>query len=157
MLTHPCYSLGINAGSKCDGAPSPLSQPHLTVDDAQQQQQQRQRWGSAAGTIAAARQAMAMNLGPDAFEKLVGRIKSVEQAISKRGAKPEVVSQLTPAGMERYVAAAAAGERKLSPKHAAQQASIVGHMAEFGLIKDAENTTYVEFGAGKLVFFFPFK
>lgn len=103
-------------------------------------------------TPACRRLALIVRMGPTAFTSLVERIETTAASIA--ASSPDCRSVLIP---EEAAAAASStdriqdptGHRPYSPKHALQQTSIVGNMAEFGLFKHAPDTTFIEFGAGK--------
>ncbi|DBA70544.1 TPA: hypothetical protein ACH3X2_011942 [Trebouxia sp. C0005] len=70
-------------------------------------------------------------------------VKAHQQACSEQ----ERLQPLTPPECEAYLKPD--NERPFSLKHAQQQASIVGHMKQSGLLQNAERCVYIEFGAGK--------
>ncbi|KAL0025254.1 hypothetical protein WJX77_010713 [Trebouxia sp. C0004] len=93
---------------------------------------------------AASSQQYVQALGQDKFLAFIHRIVNAhQQACSEQ----ERLHPLTPPECEAYLKPD--NERPFSLKHAQQQASIVGHMKQSGLLQNAERHAYIEFGAGK--------
>lgn len=129
----PIYSKGINAGPG----------PPLTLPDAPPEFADHR---GRVDTPATRRQAFVTRMGRAWFEKLCARIEAVHACA---GLGAEHPSEIIPPQAVGLINGTVRSECPYTPKHAVQQASIVGNMAAQGLLRDAKDTVYVEFGAGK--------
>lgn len=95
---------------------------------------------------AAMQAAFAASLGEERFKELLRRVEAVCEQICEA----EPLSVLVPPAAEPLLRPESATDhRPFSLKHAQQQASIIGNMQAAGLLQDAGQVTYVEYGAGK--------
>ncbi|PRW32644.1 tRNA:m(4)X modification enzyme TRM13-like protein [Chlorella sorokiniana] len=152
----PFYSQGINGGEGPDvqwpaevaaavAAEAAAAEAAAAAAAAAGQAPRRRRGRGLQGP-AAFQAAYAAGLGEQGFAELLCRIKAACEQICEA----EPLSLLVPPEAEPFlVPESATCNRPFSLKHAQQQASIVGNMKQQGLLEGAEQTTYIEYGAGK--------
>ncbi|KAK9845821.1 hypothetical protein WJX81_003282 [Elliptochloris bilobata] len=127
------------------------SGPEVQLDEAAPGGPDAQGPDPKAGKSAAARLAHACGMGQARFLELAARVVAACEQVCGADEDPveELLEELEALPGEGVASERSASNRPFSAKHARQQASIVGHLRRLGLLEEAQERAYVEFGAGK--------